>query len=162
MLIYKVDSSKLVKIGEEGYLPGQEQAKTYFDHVPQNEEFKVETLSENITEKIAEMLGLNVDVKKGILLSVDNKDSDRVAMTAYYISAQCHTCRPFTVSYAHCPAESNYPLADAILGYIEETIGGKQEQKAVDSVLAYAVAESNRQSVPPQGENGKRYEEQEL
>ena len=145
IVIYKIDNSKLIKRGEEGYLPGQEQAKIYFDSIPTNEEFDIDILDETMKIKIAEMLGINADIKEKILFSVDNRDSEHISMTAYYRSSTSKTSQHYVVSYANVDRISNYELANKVLDYIGDTLHSqlnkKSEisQKSVDNIISYAT-----------------------
>lgn len=142
--IYKIDSSKLIKIGEEGYQSGQEQAKIYFDTIPQTEEFTIEIFNEKMQREIAEMMSVDVNIHRGILLSVDNRDIEHVGMTAFYISSKSDSVQHFVVSYANTDKESYYDLANKILNYIDDAarsqINKKREikQKSVDDIISYA------------------------
>ena len=143
--IYKIDSSKLIKIGKEGYIPGQEQAKIYFDTIPPNEVFNIDVLDENIKEKVAEMLGINADIKRKILFSVDNRDSEHISMTAYYLSSTSKTAQHYVVSYANLDKVSNYELANKVLDYIGDTLHSRTNkkseisQKSIDNIISYAT-----------------------
>lgn len=122
MKIYKIDSSQLIKIGEEGYQKGQEQAKTYFDSIPENENFEISIINKKIKIWLAEKLNLSVDVDKNILLSVDNTDSQHIAITVYYISSKSRICQHYTVSYKNTDKNSYYETANEIIEFLKNNI----------------------------------------
>ena len=119
MKIYKIDSSRLIKIREEGYQKGQEQAKIFFDDIPENESFSVEVVNKNIKKWLIEKLNINADVDNDILLSIDNTDSQHIAITVYYISSKSRICQHYTVSYKNTDKNSCYETANEIIEFLK-------------------------------------------
>ena len=142
--IYKIDSSKLIKIGEEGYQPGQEQAKVYFDTIP-NGQFIVEITGEEPIREIASMVCCDFGTNNPISLSIDNEDAQHIGMTIYYCDIENKAPRHSIISYANCTTESNYDLANKILKYIEDSLQSQMNktseinQKSVDNIISYAT-----------------------
>ena len=142
--IYKIDSSKLVKIGEDGYLPGQEQAKIYFDEIP-NGEFVAEITDEEQIKEIAAMADVDFRGTNRLLISINNEDKQHIGMTIYYNDNEHNIAHYRLVSYENCNKESNYEVANKILKYIEDAsysqINKSSEisQKSIESIISYAT-----------------------
>ena len=110
VLIYKIDSSKLVPIGQPGYQKGQEQARIYFDEVPKGD-FTVAISDENLIAKIASGIGFDLRENHRILVQVDNQDAAHVGLTVYYYEVGRGTAQHCTVSYANCEVESSWRIS---------------------------------------------------
>lgn len=118
MKFYKTDYSKFIKIGEKGYTKGQEQAKIYLDAIPENDCFTIRIEEREVIEKIFQMANIKGNVNKAILLDVDNTESEKIALTIYYMLDDI-SAKHRTVSYKNCSAESIYELATDILSFIK-------------------------------------------
>lgn len=120
MTIYKEDASKFIEIGEPGYTKEQEQAKTYFDVMPENDCFLIEVYEENLIEKISQMTDINIykDAKEPILIRVDNRDEKHIGMIIFYMRAESEATHKI-VSYGNRSAESVCDLANDILNLIK-------------------------------------------
>lgn len=121
VLIYKIDSSKLVKIGEPGYQEGQEQAKVYFNEVPQDE-FTVAITDVSLTQKIGSLANVDLGGNYRILIGVDIGEPERIGLDIVYIDRHSGTAKTCVISYANCPQESDYGLANKLLGVIEDAL----------------------------------------
>lgn len=123
MKIYKIDNSKLIPVGEAGYVKEQEQAKTYYHSIPDGV-FVVEVSTPSHIMNIVELTNktLDVNVNKPITIAVDRDYEKRLAMTIYYIVEGCDFASHYTVSYGNCPEESDYELAEKILNYVRNNI----------------------------------------
>lgn len=128
VLIYQIDSSKLVPIGEEGYQKGQEQAKIYFDEMPKGD-FTVAITGEETINKLGVMADLDLRGNNRILVSVDNEDAQRIGMTIYYYDRQAEAAKHSTVSHVNCKEESDYELAKQMMGFIEEAFYAGKDKK---------------------------------
>lgn len=128
ILIYNIDKSKLIPIGREGYTPGQEQAKTYFDEVPKGN-FTVAITDVDLIKKLGSMADLDLSGNHRILFSVDNEDRQRVGMTIYYYDIRNESPEHFTVSHVNCEKGSNYVLASKLLEHIEDAFYSNKDKK---------------------------------
>lgn len=83
---YNLNPRKMVRIGDKGYLPGQEQAKedVYFDgHVGQN--CRVEVFDTALKHELLELCSIQgADRTRPVILHVDIFDEGKSFLTLYY------------------------------------------------------------------------------
>ena len=143
VLIYKIDSSKLVKIGEPGHQDGQEQAKVYFDEMPKDE-FTVAITGEEMIEIFGARANVDLSGNNRILVGVDNRDSQHICMDIVYFDNQRGSATSRLISHANIPQDSDYILASKLLGFIEEAFYA-QKGKPLADVIADATQRSVQQ-----------------
>lgn len=110
-----MNSRKMVKFGEEGYLPGQEQAKedVYFDgHVGQ--QCWVEVIDDTLKYEILRMCDItDADQTQTVLLSADIFSEGKSFLTLYYVGLACNAKSCNLGNFVE--ASSNYPLCWRII-----------------------------------------------
>ena len=144
VLIYKIDSSKLVKIGEPGYQKGQEQAKIYFDEVPKDE-FTVAITGKELVERFGARANVDLSGNNRILVGVNNKDPLRIGMDIVYFDAQRGAASSHLIAHANVTQDSDFILAARLLGFIEEAFYA-QKGKTLGDALSRAYERSVEQN----------------
>jgi hypothetical protein len=112
---YILHSSKLIKRGQPGYDPHQEQAKedVIFDaHIGQ--ECLVEIKDEPLRKEILTLCGVDdADWSRALCLSVEVFDTGKATVTVYYLTPS-NIAKHFTVS-TYVSSQSRYELAQKVI-----------------------------------------------
>lgn len=133
VLIYKIDGSKLIPIGQPGYQKGQEQAKIYLDEVPKDE-FTVAVTDPWLIQRIGSLANVDLGGNHRILIGVNNRNPELVGLDITYMDGHSGTAKASVVSYANCPQESDYGLSHKLLSIIEEAFYAQKGKPLADMI----------------------------
>lgn len=115
----------LKKIGTEGYVKGQEQAKIYYKTVPKGE-FRVEINKIAEMVEISRILGVANDEKSALdikEISIVTNEGVLEYMCIYYMVQNLY-CKHISV-VNNCEAESDRQTGEKIMAYIRKSMRNK-------------------------------------